>query len=63
MMIIVAMVPVGEGHQVYPGGYESRRDEMQYYGNPPHSYNRNQGYDIREPYPGSRMYDSAQRYR
>lgn len=54
---------LGEGHQVYPGGYESRRDEMQYYGNPPHSYNRNQGYDIREPYPGSRMYDSAQRYR
>jgi hypothetical protein len=23
---------LGEGHQVYPGGYESRRDEMQYYG-------------------------------
>eukprot|EP01018_Ginkgo_biloba_P035443 Gb_06444 [translate_table: standard] len=53
----------GEGHQAYPGGYEPRRDEAQYYGNPAQAYGRNQGYDMREPYPGSRMYDSAHRYR
>ncbi|GLJ47747.1 hypothetical protein SUGI_1008460 [Cryptomeria japonica] len=54
---------VADGHQGYPGGYDARRDEMQYYGNPPHTFNRNQSYDMREAFSGSRMYESAQRYR
>lgn len=54
---------VGDGHQGYPGGYDARRDEVKYYGNPPHTFNRNQSYDMREAFSGSRIYESSQRYR
>eukprot|EP01018_Ginkgo_biloba_P010743 Gb_11503 [translate_table: standard] len=53
---------LGEGHQGYPGGYESYRDRVPYYNAGAHPYNRNQGYEARGPYPGGRVYDSAPRF-
>lgn len=53
---------LGEGNPGYPGGYESFRDRMAYYGNAGHPFNRNQEYEGRVPYPAGRIYDSAPRF-
>lgn len=53
---------LGEGNPGYPGGYDSYRDRVPYYGSAGHPFSRNQEYEARGPYPGGRVYDSASRF-